>query len=368
MKQTERYLRQATQGLWGRARRDLRTELQGHVNERIQEFRLGGLSLEEAERQTLRELGTPERVSSGMLGVHTIPALGKVGALSLLLATTLLTTLPQGLAQVKSIYGSFQNTGPNSYLDFEQLKAAIERAGGELKGKPDSAILTVPGAARAHYPLNLFKWSDAVLVQENKAYFNTGLLVRGLLSSGADLRIVGWKNPTLKAGKAKIQLETDDQRVARDLYTRTFNWDTLFNTDGIAWSLALDEATEKPLNFTGQFKKGNVYALVSPKLTYWTSQGSNNSTQDGYIILSSSVNQAQTGSVAFQVNDVKQPFKLYSSVRDFQAALDPYHTIATAPVAHWDATHPAPALILELSGHFGDDAYTVVNPSTLHLK
>jgi len=65
---------------------------------------------------------------------------------------------------------------------------------------------------------------------------------------------------------------------------------------------------------------------------------------------------------------VKQPFKLYPRVRDFQAALDPYHTIAAAPVAHWDATHPAPALILELSGHFGPDAYTVVNPSAVYTK
>lgn len=94
MKQTERYLRAATRGLWGRARRDLRTELAGHLNERVAEFRLGGLSLEEAECRTLRELGTPERVSGGMLGVHTVPALGKAGALSLLLATTLLTALP----------------------------------------------------------------------------------------------------------------------------------------------------------------------------------------------------------------------------------------------------------------------------------
>ncbi|GAA4012721.1 hypothetical protein GCM10022631_25540 [Deinococcus rubellus] len=106
----------------------------------------------------MRDLGAPERVSGGMLDVHTVPA----GALSLLLATMRLTSLPQGLAQVKSIYGSFPNTAPSSYLDFEQLKAATERAGGELSGKPGSADVAVPGAPRAHYPLNLFKWPDAV--------------------------------------------------------------------------------------------------------------------------------------------------------------------------------------------------------------
>ncbi|WP_237724955.1 permease prefix domain 1-containing protein, partial [Deinococcus alpinitundrae] len=145
----------------------MRTELAGHLNERVAEFRLGGLSVEEAEQRTLRELGAPERVSGGMLGVHTLPALGKAGALSVLLATALLTALPQGLAQVKGIYGSIPNIGQASYLNFEQLKAAIEKAGGELSGKPDDAFLTVPGAPRSHYPLNTMKWPRAALVQES---------------------------------------------------------------------------------------------------------------------------------------------------------------------------------------------------------
>ncbi|AZI44081.1 hypothetical protein EHF33_14275 [Deinococcus psychrotolerans] len=368
MKQTERYLKAATRGLWGRGRHELRTELQGHINERVAEFRLGGLSAEEAERQTLRELGTPERVSSGMLGVHTFPALSKAGALTLLLATTLMTTVPQSLAQVKGIYGSFPNTGESSYLDFEQLKAAIEKSGGELVGKPDNAVITVPGAPRAHYPLSITKWPGTVLVQGNRTYLSTNTLIGGILSSGADLRILGWKNLTLRAGKADIQFETDDQRVVSNLYTSTLIGDIAFRGDGISWGLASNEVAGKALGFTGQFKKGGVYALVLPELTYWTSQGSSNGPQDGYVILNSNVNQAQTGSVAFQVSDVKQPFKLYSNVREFQAALDPYRTIATAPVAYWDAAHPAPALILELSGHFGDDAYTVVNPSAVHIK
>lgn len=265
---------------------------------------------------------------------------------------------------MQSIYGSFPNIGPASYLDFEQLKAAIEKVGGELSGKPDDAFLTVPGAPRSHYPLNTMNWPGTALVQENRSYLNTDTLIGGLLSSGADLRIVGWKNPTLRAGKASIQLETDDQRVVSDLYTSTLNGDSAFSGDGIAWGFALNASTGKELGFTGQFKKGGVYALVLPTLSYWTSQGPSSGPQDGYVILSSSVNQAQTGSVAFQVSDAKQPFKLYSNVRDFQAALDPYRTIATAPVAQWDAAHPAPALILELSGHFGDDAYKVVSPAS----
>jgi len=365
MKATDRYLRAATQGLWGRARRELRIELTGHLNERVAEFRLAGLSVEEAEQRTLRELGTPERVSGGMLGVHTVPALGKAGALGVLLATTLLTALPQGLAQVKSIYGNVENFGPTSFLDFEQLKAAIEKSGGELTGKPDAAFVTVPGVPRPNYPLNTMKWPGVALVQENRSYLNTGTLIGGLLSSGADLRIVGWNNPTLKAGKASIQLETDDQRVVKDLYTSTFIGDTAFRGDGISYGFSPNGSTATQLNFSGPFKPGVVYALVLPTLSYWTSQGSSSGPQDGYVILNSSVNQAQQGRIVFPVGDAKPPFKLYSNVRDFQAALDPYRTIATAPVVHWDAAHPAPALLLELSGHSGPDAYTVVSPASV---
>ena len=365
MKPTERYLKAATRGLWGAKKRELCAELEGHINERIQEFRLGGLSLEEAERQTLRELGTPRRVSGGMLGVHTVPAVGKAGAVSFLLAAALMMALPQGLAQVQSIYGNFPNTVETSYLNFEQLKAAIEKAGGELSGAPDAAFVTVPGAPRPHYPLNTAKWPGTTLVQANRTYLSTSSLIFGLLNSGADLRIVGWKNPSLKAGKASIQLETDDQRVVNDLYASTFNGDTALMGDGIALGLALDKSTGTELGFTGPFKQGSVYALLLPTLSYWTSQGSGDGPQDGYVILNSSISQAQTGSVAFQVRDAKQPFKLYSSVRDFQAALDPYRTIASAPVLHWDTAHPAPVLVLELSGHFGPDAYKVVPPSSI---
>jgi len=367
MKQTEQYLRQATQGLWGRARRDLRTELQGHVNERIQEFRLGGLSMEEAERLTLRELGTPERVSSGMLGVHTVPALGKAGALSLLLATTLLTALPQGSAQVKSLYGSLPNIGPASYLDFKQLKAALEKAGGELSGQPDAAFITVPNTLHPHYPLNTTQWPGALLIRENRTYLNTNILMAGLQNSGADLWVVGWKNPTLRAGTTDIHIDTDDVHVAGDLYANTIISIAPSNVKGIVFSPNMN-VSDRSLVFKGEFKKDGIYALITPQLTYWSWKNQDSTVSDGYVFLTPSVSQAQAGKIQFAVNKDLVYSRLYSNMRDFQAALYPYRSVARAPVAHWDAAHPAPVLILELSGHFGPDAYKVVDPSAAHIK
>jgi len=350
--------------LWGRARRELRTELTGHLNERVAEFRLAGLSVEEAERRTLRELGTPERVSGGMLGVHTVPALGKVGALGVLLATALLTALPQGLAQVKSIYGNPNNIGPSSYLNFEQLMDAIKKAGGELSGPPDAATITVPGAPRSNYPLNTAQWAGATLQQDGATFLQTATFVNGLLNSGADLRVTGWKNPSLESGTSRITLETEDWRVLNDLYLQTLLVSGPKLNAGAIWNSLESNGNTGDLAFTGEFKKGSIYTFIMPTFSDWGSQNPSGKIIDsGNIILKSNVNQAEQGRIQFRIDNDIRNFKLFSDVRGFQAALDPYRD--TTKVHHWDAAHPAPVLLLELSGHFGPDAYTVVSPASV---
>ncbi len=194
MKQTEQYVRQATRGLWGRARHELKTELEGHITERCQEFRLSGLNADEAEGQTLRVLGAPVQVSRGMLDVHTVPALGKAGVLSALLSTAVFSALPQGLAQVQSIYGSFPNTGPTSYLDFGQLKAAIEKAGGKVSGSAKNATFSLPGASPMS-SITDYQWPGVSLVQGGKSYYRTDALLYSLAMNRTDLRLRGCLKP-----------------------------------------------------------------------------------------------------------------------------------------------------------------------------
>jgi len=368
MKQTERYLRQATRGLWGRARRDLQTELQGHVNERIQEFRLGGMSAEEAERQALRELGTPERVRSGMLGVHTFPALGKAGALSLLLATTLLTALPQSLAQVKGIYTTNTSTGPASYLNLEQLKAELMKVGGKISSQDANAVITLPGAARPPLPLNSYGFPSPILSKDNVIYIQTEALLYALQNTGLDIRVKGWENPVLMAGQSSIRIKTDDWQVANNLYAatvQTYN-SRLWSGLKIPFSLIEPDSLGGNTSLKGQFKQGKIYALVSPKVIHWTGTDEDGKFTSGDLNIVTTVSQAQAGSVQFHVLYGFKDFKLYPSLDAFQAALKP--SLDPTKLPYWDADHPRPALILELSGHFGDDAYTVVNPNTIHIK
>ncbi len=194
---TERYLRQATRGLWGKEKRALRMELQGHIHERIEEFRLGGLSVEEAERQTLRELGAPEQVRHGMLGVHTLPAVGKAGMISLMLASVLFLW-PQTSAQVNGVYHRLPDGGTAAFVDLQQLKTTIEALGGTVDGPVDNVTVTVAGAPRA-FPLHVAGWGGATLVQDQRTYLNTDVLLNALLNSGVDLKLSGWNTVTVQA-------------------------------------------------------------------------------------------------------------------------------------------------------------------------
>lgn len=79
------YLRRATRGLKSRKRQEITSELIGHLEARVQEFKLAGVDAA-ALRQTLRELGEPDYVHSGMQRVYLRPSLlrttGLLGALA----------------------------------------------------------------------------------------------------------------------------------------------------------------------------------------------------------------------------------------------------------------------------------------------
>jgi hypothetical protein len=374
MNDTERYLKAATRGLWGRERNALTAELRGHISARIQDFRLGGLSGAEAERQTLRELGAPVQVSGGMLGVHTLPALGKAGALTALLMTGLLTVLPQGLAQVGSIFTAPHITidgkgevqiGASSYLDFEQLRKELAKAGAQLQGSVVDPTLVIPGAPRPTQSLgSMISGPGGSLTQDGRTYIMTNTLVNSLQNSGADISVSGWINPVLHANQTNIQIRTDDWRISSSLYLDTLQNSTELKAGNLLGALETNGDTSV-LNIAGSLKAGKIYALITAGfgLGPWTVSVGDKVVDKGNIFLTASFDQAKAKKALFRIENEAKNHKFYSNVADFQKALDPYRDMKKT--YYWDAQHPAPALLLELSGHFGKDAYTVVNPATV---
>lgn len=362
MNEVERYLKAATRGLWGQQRREVRTELQGHITVRIQELRLGGLTEAEAQRQTLRELGAPAEVRTGMLGVHTLPALGKSGLAAMLAATLLIGTLPRGQAQVSGIFDSAGQEVAAAYLDFTQLQREVEKVGGKLSGTPEEASLTLPGTPRATLPAQGWPWS--ALRQQGRTYVSAPSLVYALLASGADLQLSGWTNPVLQVGKTNLQIRTNDWRVSNNLYSATL-WTHPQLTRQIPGDILEPNGDVQQVTLRGNFEAGKVYALVTPIFrSWWTDPGAKGQPgQSGNMNLAMNTSVAEKGQVTFRIYNQAEHFKLMPSVDAMHRSLAPY--LKSGALSSWEAKTPAPSVVLALSGHFGPDAYTVVPPQGL---
>ena len=367
---TERYLNAATHGLWGRHRRALKAELRGHITARVQDFRLGGLSAAEAERQTLRELGAPVRVSGGMLGVYALPALGRAGALSALLMTGLLTVLPQGLAQMNSQFLlSDDAQGPNdatSYLDFEQLKKELEKVGGAITGSLKNPSLSLPGVPHSPVLLDVKSWPGSLFTRAGHQYLSTGAFIRGLNSTGAKIRLSGWNPVQVRVNQTVLSIQTGgDRRIGNSLYR-----DSLISLSGgglpPVFISELGKADLTALTFKGNFKAGDVYTLVVPIFKSWWMVKDGVQKPGGPILLSLDTNAAQNGRLTLNRYIAADPYRFYSSMDAFMAALKPYLS-PQSQISYWDASHPAPVLLLDLTKTYDLNTAVVVPPASVKV-
>ena len=368
---TEGYLKAATRGLWGRQRRALRAELRGHISARVQEFRLGGLSESDAERQTLRELGAPVQVSSGMLGVHTLPALGKAGVLTVLLATGLLTVLPQGLAQV----GSILDSRFGIYVDLRQLQAEFKKSGGDVVMNGKVLSIAVPGVSGLSFSGHVVTptWLPSLavdadqlptlsMVKKGRTYVNLSTLLASFTvrSSSIPVSVSGWKSPVLSIGGAKVPIVGNTRNVAEQLYLDSI-FDTIPQLTGGRNLITFDPLRHTELSqhtFSGAFESGKVYALLTSLPD-----------QTGMQMMATAITQANSSKeISFNAPAVGT-LKLYRDAPNFQRGLTAFELAETKRKNRLeykaDPLNPYPAVLLKLSGHFGRDAYTVVDPATV---
>jgi hypothetical protein len=66
MNQLEKYLNNATRGLWGKRKLEVREELEAHVLERVRKHEFLGLTREEAISKSLSELGSAQVIRLGL--------------------------------------------------------------------------------------------------------------------------------------------------------------------------------------------------------------------------------------------------------------------------------------------------------------
>ena len=260
MNAVERYIRHATRGLNGQARRDARTELRGAIEDKVWRFTLLGLSEGDAARAALRDLGSPHAIASGLTQVHTLPkaALGAVLAgVACLLGVQAMAqvptvraipdptykfcvfdeaslnqirpiefaaklrlqlALPGSRAKMEAECRAHTPAPPNSFLRFSDLASAL-RAGGvqvrTLEPLDGYFYLTFPG--RTEQTIDL---SGAAQRMNGQTYISAWSLIPYLrFIPNIPVRLTGTVNPVLEMGPAKLQLGTVKAPVlATNLY------------------------------------------------------------------------------------------------------------------------------------------------------
>jgi hypothetical protein len=65
MTNLEKYLNNATRGIWGKRKLEIQEELEADILERSKKFELNGFSRDQALAKAFEELGSPERLSIG---------------------------------------------------------------------------------------------------------------------------------------------------------------------------------------------------------------------------------------------------------------------------------------------------------------
>jgi hypothetical protein len=83
MNTLETYLQQATKGLRGTKKLEIREELTNHILEKTRKYQIAGLNQEQAQAQAIADLGNPQAIETAMKGIQTMNNLFKASAITL---------------------------------------------------------------------------------------------------------------------------------------------------------------------------------------------------------------------------------------------------------------------------------------------
>lgn len=263
MKATQRFLRQATQGLWGQKKRDAQTELRGAVEDKVYRYRLLGLDETEATAAALRDLGSPAAIARHLSEVHTMPQLLKtmllvgVGAMlsfqavaqvavvnSASLKTDTVDCRLQTAAELALMNADLRsrydriiagqggrekflarcrstNFGGLVMLKVTDLLSALKAAGVKITEQVEVITPTTPLTPTTAANGNTFDTSFATTEIQGGRYLESSMLIPFLKrATTLPLRLSGLTNPVLHVGEAKLQLGAGEVPVrTTDLLT-----------------------------------------------------------------------------------------------------------------------------------------------------
>ncbi len=259
MNNLEQYLTQATKGLWGKKKLEIREELTAHILERAYKHEIAGISHEIAVAQAITELGDAKTIRTGMIGVHTMPNVFKISGFLAVVAAGAIAMLSVSSAQItvldrlpikeclenKQLMVSVQTpsgqTIPNMgcqglFISVESLKTVLEPQGvkfetkeietkwqnsknGQLE-KVKFTELQIAFPKGGTVRLNLQKNFQTTLPNGQQEripflgeYIHAGSLTDAIRQAGSEITMSGWNNPVIRYAGIRFTLGTKEQPV-----------------------------------------------------------------------------------------------------------------------------------------------------------
>ena len=254
MKEVEQYLKSATRGLWGRKHKEVREELEAHIQERVMAYRIAGLGEEDATERTLGELGHPREVSAGMARIYTLPTLFETSLLATAACVLVVSLSSSSLAQ--SVEGLFYYPTETCVQAVEEGEISIGSLEDYHSDTSDACVmmfdgslwLSVASLERALEPQGVdvhqdrfltfdFPKADKVFLASNasdtqyfaedgelplaqSSYISLWKLIEAAsISRNITIDVAGWNNPTVKFNDTSLQIGTEEQPVkGNDFY------------------------------------------------------------------------------------------------------------------------------------------------------
>jgi hypothetical protein len=244
----EQYLNNATRGIWGKHKLEIREELHNDILERTRKHQLAGLSFDAAITQAIQELGDARVLNRGMTGVYMMPTFIKSAVAAVMISLAVILTMQPGIAQVTSttrlpvpqclesksptvdILVQNNKTLPVScefgqlWFSLSSLKKVLQPLDIKVLEFPDApyrdVYLKFPEGftAKVHLDWNQIRFSDPSIVL-NPDYISAIALTEALSLTPLNVRITGWENPRITVGKTTFTLGTNEARVnAESLY------------------------------------------------------------------------------------------------------------------------------------------------------
>jgi hypothetical protein len=258
MNTLETYLQQATKGLWGKKKLEVREELTAHILERAYKHQVSGVAFEAAVSRAIEELGDAKTIRTGMIGVHTMPNVFKVsgfltivaaGAIAMLSVSsaqiTMLDRLPikecletqQEMINLQTPSGqTIPNMGCRGlWISEDSLKSVLEPQGVQFetkeieytflnngspgKGKYTQLQMLFPKGGTVRVPMfkNLYlplPNGQTELIPFIGEYMYAGDLTDAIRQTGSEVTMSGWNNPVIRYAGIRFTIGTKEQPVA----------------------------------------------------------------------------------------------------------------------------------------------------------